>query len=151
MIFISCFSRRTSQHMKPAAKEQRDKGSLYENGHYDGRHHYVFSIHFHSWLRRQAWQMKKDVPSAEHPFSFVHIFSTYIFTESEMGSRLLSCSYIKSRYCCWRSASYTRIAAVFDRFSERTCSVIGKRRQRSIFRSIKSFGNPLVSLPNTKK
>ena len=41
MIFISCFSRRTSQHMKPATKEQRDKGSLYENGHYDGRHHYV--------------------------------------------------------------------------------------------------------------
>lgn len=31
------------------------RGSLYENGHYDGRHHYVFSIHFHSWLRRQAW------------------------------------------------------------------------------------------------
>lgn len=53
--------------------------------------------------------------------------------------------YFKFGKSCCRSASYIKIAAVFDKLSERICSFIGMRKQRSKLASINSLGKPFVS------
>ena len=93
-----------------------------------------------SQMQSHKWRTQYiDISFDSFPVTYFNLSWSYVCTSSSPAKR------------CWRSASYTTIAAVFDKFNDLTCvSFIGRRKHFSSFSHINSSGRPVVSFPNMK-